>query len=306
MASGLQLLYVVGSVLLGLGEGCDSNDYASSVQTHCDELKNHCSSSIAAAHPEGYDSRRRALCSEGGSCRRFAGCVEEQLKRTACETHPELSKGFVDLSKACTTVRNITGTCKVTCETPAPAATAETIANPGDTLVGGITYSIRKSNSWELLTLVISSTATPSSLRWPTPCARSYGGYEWEVVQPRAQQSHQLVHVLSCGGSRCKIQIPAGIINTTQYHVIARNLSSRCMQENSNSNGDGPNVDQDPSSQCWRDRAASHLLMQGSFGPTRKSIATLSSSMSMDAQGTGTCMDVYIYRGTHIHVCKNI
>ena len=61
---------------------------------------------------------------------------------------------------------------------PADVATVQR----GETLGAGTTYMIPMSDPLELLTVVKSSNVS----EWPVPCARSYDGNGWEVVQPRA------------------------------------------------------------------------------------------------------------------------
>ena len=129
---------------------------------------------------------------------------------------------------------------------------AAPVARLGDTLAPGSTYSVPRSEAGEVLKLARHSAAS----HWPTPCARSYDGFGWEVVQPRLGHPDGLVHVLSCSSSLCEIQIP----NDREHAYV---LSSHTV----------PATRHDE-----RDRAAAHLLIQGSFGPTRADIALLQSS----------------------------
>jgi cullin-associated NEDD8-dissociated protein 1 len=135
---------------------------------------------------------------------------------------------------------------------PADVATVQR----GETLGAGTTYMIPMSDPLELLTVVKSSNVS----EWPVPCARSYDGNGWEVVQPRAGRPDGLVHVVSCspGSSSCLITIPSD--NDHVYSLGSRTLSSSRHEAS--------------------DRAAAALLMQATFGPTAADMARLSTFAS--------------------------
>ena len=117
-----------------------------------------------------------------------------------------------------------------------------------------------KSSTYGLDTLVKAlSSALPSSLKWPIPCARSYEGNEWEVVAPRDGPPSMLVQVNSCSASACVLSIPTDPLYT--YFLSSRDLTGRYGSL---------------SPAAWSDRAASRFLEQSTFGPSRSAIANLS------------------------------
>ncbi len=128
------------------------------------------------------------------------------------------------------------------------------------------THTLPRAGAWALATLVKAETARlPESIKWPVPCARSYEGGEWQVVLPR-EPGTPLVQVQSCTPSACDVLIPVDTGFT--YYYASNDLSAKY--------GVLPQRD-------FFDRAASHFLMQASFGPTRATIATLSEQLTAEA-----------------------
>ena len=76
----------------------------------------------------------------------------------------------------------------------------------------------------ELLTLVKQKRGSAENLRWPIPCARSYEGYDWEVVRPRSGPASALVQVSVCRSGSCSVSIPDA--GDFVYEFRARNLVS--------------------------------------------------------------------------------
>ena len=126
---------------------------------------------------------------------------------------------------------------------------------------GNVTLGV--SGPWELVTLgKVFTSGLPESLRWPTPCARSYERNEWEVVLPRAPGA-ALVQITSCSRRACTLLIPDDpdytyIIHTTDVKERHGSVTT---------------------ANTWHDRSASQLLTQATFGPTRDAIANLSSRL---------------------------
>jgi uncharacterized protein (DUF1800 family) len=145
--------------------------------------------------------------------------------------------------------------------TPADEGGAAAPARPalrGDTLAPGLAHSLPRSGPDELLTLVKRAGAS----QWPVPCARSYGGHDWEVVRPREGPPASLVHVVSCApGSGCELSVPADPAHA--YVLGARMLP--------------------PSRHADADRRAAQLLTQATFGPTRAEMARLGTFASAEA-----------------------
>lgn len=126
------------------------------------------------------------------------------------------------------------------------------------------TQTVAKAGA-ELIILNKYLTASPASSRWPIPCARSYEGNDWEVTLPRPP-GDALVQIASCSASTCDIVIPDQDGYTYTFTTPT-------------DGGVGA-----LSSDARFDRSASSLLLQGTFGPTRSSIASLSTTM----QGAAT------------------
>ncbi len=129
------------------------------------------------------------------------------------------------------------------------------------------------SGAWELLRLVkVSTAALPQSLASPVPCARSYEGYDWEIVLPRPP-GRSLVDVNACAADACELSVPneAGF----SYFLLTTNLAESHLATLPTSPGA-------VTANAWNDRVASHFLMQGTFGPTRATIANLSLEMQAD------------------------
>ena len=128
------------------------------------------------------------------------------------------------------------------------------------------TQTVARSGRWELISLVkVRDDPTGKSSRWPTPCARSYEGHAWEVVMPRPNDQ-PLVQVVSCATNACQLIVPDEPGYTYSFRTI--DLSSKY----------GSMV-----SRALHARVASHLLIQGSFGPTRATIGNLTDAMEADS-----------------------
>ena len=150
---------------------------------------------------------------------------------------------------------------------PLPPPSPPSSPPPPPILAAG-RHTLAKSAAWGLDTLVKAETASlPDSLLWPIPCARSYEAHDWEVVLPR-EPNTALVQVISCvaSDSTCELDIP----NDPEYTYFLRSSDLYSRYE-------------DLTPQGWYDRAASSLLIQATFGPTRATIANLSTAMRLDA-----------------------
>ena len=137
------------------------------------------------------------------------------------------------------------------CSASPPATELPTVqpAQIGDTLGAG-TYSVPRSEALELLTLLKTTTDSP----WPIPCARSYGGYDWEVVQPRVGLADGLAHVLSCSpDGPCEISIPE---DPGWTYSLGSTVQS-------------------PSRHADGAKSAAQLLEQATFGATREAFDSL-------------------------------
>eukprot|EP00966_Prymnesium_polylepis_P194464 4508226-Prymnesium_polylepis.1 len=97
----------------------------------------------------------------------------------------------------------------------------------------------------------------------PVQVARSYEGLGWEVTQPRVGLPSTLVQVDSCGSTSCVITIPAD--SNHVYYLDTVDVSARYGALDS---------------KTYNDRAAARLLTQGTFGPTKETIASLSTLMA--------------------------
>ena len=148
---------------------------------------------------------------------------------------------------------------------PTPAPTPVPKPNPRDGGKGHLLpgeHTLEHSGSFQIVSLVKVETAKrPESEAVPIPCARSYEGFPWEVVLPRAPGS-ALVHVISTGTTSSVVRIPHDTAFT--YLLQTTDLSTTYGALT-------------PAQ--WHDRTASYLLEQGTFGPTRATIATLSGSL---------------------------
>ena len=82
-----------------------------------------------------------------------------------------------------------------------PAPAVPPLAPPQPiTLTAGM-HSVSRSGAWQLLSLV-KVALSPRSSSQPVPCARSYEGHEWEIVQPREEDQSLLVQV---GRTACHV-----------------------------------------------------------------------------------------------------
>jgi uncharacterized protein (DUF1501 family)/uncharacterized protein (DUF1800 family) len=137
---------------------------------------------------------------------------------------------------------------------PAPG----TVVARGATLATGAAHSVPRSQSLEVLTVV----KTSNTSQWSIPCARSYGGYDWEVVKPREGHPSGLVHVVSCSsGGPCHVTIP-----NDPNHVYV--LKSRVLS---------------PGRHDAHTRSAARLMLQATFGPSHASLAELATFPSEEA-----------------------
>jgi hypothetical protein len=138
-----------------------------------------------------------------------------------------------------------------------------------DRVLSAGTHTVPRSGTWELLTVVkISVHASPSHSHTqsrPIPCARSYEGHEWEVVQPRDGRPSALVQLVSCALSSCELTIPNDPAHT--YLLHSRDLSVRYAHM--------PHT-------AWYERIASRLLIQSTFGPSREGVTNLSRQLLAD------------------------
>ena len=136
------------------------------------------------------------------------------------------------------------------------------ITPPSPPILAAGTHTLAKSAPWQLTTLTKAAISRlPDSLRWPVPCARSYEGYDWEPVLPRAAGA-SLVRVVLCDATSCDLAIPEDAEYT--YFLQTVDVSAQYV-------GLSPAQ--------WYDRAAAAFLTQASFGPTRATLRNLSDAL---------------------------
>ena len=144
---------------------------------------------------------------------------------------------------------------------------------PGGAYLTAGAHLLPRSSPGNLLRVVRSDSASPDF--FPAPVARSYDGYDWELVEPAAGAAD--APLLECSGDgACTLTVPDESTHSYRYRYVSGGTPSGGRRLQSA----GGSADASRSE-------ASRFLTQTTFGPTRETISALAGALDDPATRDG-------------------